>query len=73
MMCILLTLCIHEMCWWSWSICPTAIVGIIYYCTRIGLSVQKTGRGRAGDTTGGVARGRKTIILHQMSHNDVTG
>ena len=28
--------------------CPTAIVGIIYYCTRIGASVLKTGRGRAG-------------------------
>ena len=26
----------------------TAIVGIIYYCTRIGVSVLRTGRGRAG-------------------------
>ena len=29
-------------------ICHTAIVGIIYYCTRIGVSVLRTGRGRAG-------------------------
>ena len=28
--------------------CHTAIVGIIYYCTRIGVSVLRTGRGRAG-------------------------
>ena len=35
-------------------ICPTAIVGIIYYCTRIGVSVLKTGRGRAGGGGGGV-------------------
>ena len=26
----------------------TAIVGIIYYCTRIGVSVLRTGRRRAG-------------------------
>ena len=32
----------------------TAIVGIIYYCTRIGVSVLRTGRGRAG---GGVQVG----------------
>ena len=30
------------------SICHTAIVGIIYYCTRIGVSVLRTGRGHAG-------------------------
>ena len=29
-------------------ICHTAIVGIIYYCMRIGVSVLRTGRGRAG-------------------------
>ena len=38
MMCTLLTLC---------------IVGIIYYCTRIGVSVLRTGRGRAGGGGGG--------------------
>ena len=31
----------------------TAIVGIIYYCTRIGVSVLRTGRGRAGGGGGG--------------------
>ena len=31
----------------------TAIVGIIYYCTRIGASVLRTGRGRAGGGGGG--------------------
>ena len=31
----------------------TAIVGIIYYCTRIGVSVLRTGRGRAGGVGGG--------------------
>ena len=31
----------------------TAIVGIIYYCTRIGVSVLRTGRGRAGVGGGG--------------------
>ena len=29
-------------------ICHSAIVGIIYYCMRIGASVLRTGRGRAG-------------------------
>ena len=33
----------------------TAIVGIIYYCTRIGASVLRTGRGRAGGGGGGVS------------------
>ena len=33
----------------------TAIVGIIYYCTRIGVSVLRTGRGRAGGG-GGVGK-----------------
>ena len=32
----------------------TAIVGIIYYCTRIGVSVLRTGRGRAGGRGGEV-------------------
>ena len=32
----------------------TAIVGIIYYCTRIGVSVLRTGRGRAGGGGGKV-------------------
>ena len=32
----------------------TAIVGIIYYCTRIGVSVLRTGRGRAGGGGGEV-------------------
>ena len=31
----------------------TAIVGIIYYCTRIGVSVLRTGRGHAGGGGGG--------------------
>ena len=35
----------------------TAIVGIIYYCTRIGVSVLRTGRGRAGLGGGGRAGG----------------
>ena len=39
---------ITDIVYLLWSICPTAIVGIIYYCTRIGVSVRKTGRGRAG-------------------------
>ena len=33
--------------------CHTEIVGIIYYCTRIGVSVLRTGRGRAGGGGGG--------------------
>ena len=32
----------------------TVIVGIIYYCTRIGVSVLRTGRGRAGGGGGKV-------------------
>ena len=35
-------------------LCPTAIVGIIYYCTRIGASVLKTGRGACRWGGGGV-------------------
>ena len=38
--------------WDIYGICHTAIVGIIYYCTRIGVSVLRTGRGRAGGGRG---------------------
>ena len=44
----------------------TAIVGIIYYCTRIGVSVLRTGRGRAGGGGGGIFNWKKKISLRNV-------
>ena len=44
----------------------TAIVGIIYYCTRIGVSVLRTGRGRAGGGGGVEFLTEKNISLRNV-------
>ena len=44
----------------------TAIVGIIYYCTRIGVSVLRTGRGRAGGGGGGKVEFLTEIIFFSL-------
>ena len=40
----------------------TVIVGIIYYCTRIGVSVLRTGRGRTGGGGGGGGWGKVEFL-----------
>ena len=45
----------------------TAIVGIIYYCTRIGVSVLRTGRGRAGGGGGGVGVGKVEFLTEKIN------